>query len=32
VLVRYATVEVAELPALLREAWAARVPKAWLAE
>jgi hypothetical protein len=32
VLVRYATVEAAELPALLHEAWAARVPKAWLAE
>jgi hypothetical protein len=30
VLVRYAAVPGAELPALLEEAWAQRVPKSWL--
>lgn len=31
VLVRYAAVPVGELPALLAEAWAQRVPKSWAA-
>ena len=30
VLVRYAALPVGELPALLQEAWARRVPKGWL--